>query len=114
MLNNWIYKIIFLDLLKSISYIIIYLGLLSVGPTTPNSKDSASSSKEKKEEKPKKEESREKEKEKDKEKGNKQTASFPPSSNTTDAVRLKCRELLANAIKGNQGRYSWSPIDISS
>ncbi|KAK3914055.1 Transcription elongation factor S-II [Frankliniella fusca] len=71
------------------------------GPATPNSKESASSSKDKKDEKPKKEESREKEREKDKDKSNRQSASFPPTSNTTDAVRLKCRELLANAIKGN-------------
>lgn len=35
---------------------------------------------------------------KDKDKGKKIQSSFPPS-NTTDAVRLKCRELLANAIR---------------
>lgn len=35
-----------------------------------------------------------------KRKEEKKQASFPPS-NTSDSVRLKCRELLANAIKGN-------------
>lgn len=29
----------------------------------------------------------------------KKQASYPPASNTTDAVRLKCRELLANALR---------------
>lgn len=38
-------------------------------------------------------------KEKDKE-AKKIPSSFPPS-NTTDAVRLKCRELLANAIRAD-------------
>lgn len=78
--------------------------LLYLGPATPNNKDSASSSKDKKEDKPKKDDLREKEREKEKEKGNRQSASFPPTSNTTDAVRLKCRELLSNAIKGSAGR----------
>lgn len=71
------------------------------GPATPNNKDSASSSKDKKDDKPKKDDLREKEREKEKEKSNRQSASFPPTSNTTDAVRLKCRELLSNAIKGS-------------
>jgi hypothetical protein len=32
--------------------------------------------------------------------------SFPPaSSNTTDAVRLKCRELLCTAVRGDGGRF---------
>lgn len=35
---------------------------------------------------------------KDKDKGKKLQSSFPPT-NTTDAVRLKCRELLANALR---------------
>lgn len=68
------------------------------GPNTPNSKDSAGSSKKPKdkEEKPKESESKDKEKEK------KMTMSFPPaSSNTTDAVRLKCRELLTTAMRGD-------------
>ncbi|XP_069674401.1 transcription elongation factor S-II isoform X1 [Periplaneta americana] len=68
------------------------------GPNTPNSKDTASSSKKPKdkEEKPKESESKDKEKEK------KMPMSFPPaSSNTTDAVRLKCRELLTTAVRGD-------------
>lgn len=68
------------------------------GPNTPNSKETAGSSKKSKdkEEKPKEVEVKEKEKEK------KMTMSFPPaSSNTTDAVRLKCRELLTTAIRGD-------------
>lgn len=77
--------------------------VLFSGPATPNNKDSASSSKDKKEDKPKKDDLREKEREKEKDKGNRQSASFPPTSNTTDAVRLKCRELLSTAIKGTAG-----------
>jgi transcription elongation factor S-II len=34
--------------------------------------------------------------------------SFPPaSSNTTDAVRLKCRELLCAAVRGDGGRFTF-------
>lgn len=63
----------------------------NAGKETPPS--SSKKSKEK-EDKPKESES----KDKDKDKGKKVSSSFPPS-NTTDAVRLKCRELLANAIR---------------
>ncbi|XP_046990778.1 transcription elongation factor S-II [Schistocerca americana] len=69
------------------------------GSSTPNSKDSGNSSKKTKEkdEKPKETENKEKEKEK-----KPVPTTFPPvSSNTTDAVRLKCRELLAVAIRGD-------------
>lgn len=59
--------------------------------STPNnpSKDNGSSSKSRKD----------KDKKDDKEKDKKLPASFPPQSNTTDAVRLKCRELLTQALK---------------
>jgi len=59
--------------------------------STPNapSKDSASSSKS----------SKSKEKVDKKEEKEKKTHSFPAHSNTTDAVRLKCRELLTHALK---------------
>ncbi|CAH0404678.1 unnamed protein product [Chilo suppressalis] len=60
-------------------------------PTTPT-KDNGSSSKSKKD-------GKDKEKKDDKEKDKKIQASFPPQSNTTDAVRLKCRELLTQAMK---------------
>jgi transcription elongation factor S-II len=72
------------------------------GPNTNNSKDTAGSSKKSKdkEEKPREVESKDKEKEK------KVPTSFPPaSSNTTDAVRLKCRELLCAAVRGDGGRF---------
>ncbi|PNF33794.1 Transcription elongation factor S-II [Cryptotermes secundus] len=68
------------------------------GPNTPNSKDTAGSSKKskEKEEKPRELELKDKEKEK------KMPTTFPPvSSNTTDAVRLKCRELLSTAVRGD-------------
>ncbi|XP_075992063.1 RNA polymerase II elongation factor [Anticarsia gemmatalis] len=55
-------------------------------------KDNGSSSKSKKE-------SKDKDKKDEKEKDKKLPASFPPQSNTTDAVRLKCRELLLQALK---------------
>lgn len=62
--------------------------------SAPNStKESGSSSKSKKDS------SRDKDKKDDKEKDKKLPASFPPQSNTTDAVRLKCRELLTSALK---------------
>ncbi|XP_063223964.1 transcription elongation factor S-II isoform X2 [Bacillus rossius redtenbacheri] len=68
------------------------------GSNTPNSKEPASSSK-----KPKEKEEKPKDNEpKDKEKERKVQSTFPPAtSNTTDAVRLKCRELLTSAIKGD-------------
>ncbi|PSN41752.1 Transcription elongation factor S-II [Blattella germanica] len=68
------------------------------GPNTPSGKDSASSSK-----KPKEKEEKIKDNEnKDKEKEKKMQTTFPPaSSNTTDAVRLKCRELLTTAVRGD-------------
>lgn len=57
---------------------------------------SSSESKEpKKEEKRKEDKSKKEEKEKDK----KLQTSFPPVSVTTDSVRLKCREMLASALK---------------
>lgn len=61
--------------------------------TKPAEKSSSSSSKPKKEkeEKPREEKDREKERSLPKQ--------FPPSSNTTDSVRLKCREMLAAALK---------------
>jgi transcription elongation factor S-II len=82
------------------------------GPNTPNSKDTAGSSKKSKEreEKTKDVESKDKEKEK------KMPTSFPPaSSNTTDAVRLKCRELLSTAVRGDGGRVTiYSRTDIEN
>ncbi|XP_041970326.1 transcription elongation factor S-II [Aricia agestis] len=60
---------------------------------TPAKESSGSSSK------PKKESSKGKDKKDDKEKDKKLPASFPPQSNTADAVRLKCRELLTQALK---------------
>lgn len=56
--------------------------------STP-SKDNGSSSKSKKD----------KDKKDEKDKDKKLPSSFPPQSNTTDAVRLKCRELLTQALK---------------
>lgn len=41
---------------------------------------------------------------KDKDKDKKQPVSFPPS-NTTDSVRLKSRELLANALRQGKSKY---------
>lgn len=60
-------------------------------PNTPN-KESTSSSKPKSKDEDKKPE---REKEKDK----KLPSSFPQSTNTTDAVRLKCREMLIGALR---------------
>nr|CAD7263750.1 unnamed protein product [Timema shepardi] len=69
---------------------------LSPGCNTPNKETGNSSKKPSKEKEDKAKESDVKEKERDR----KSQTSFPPaSSNTTDAVRLKCRELLANAIQ---------------
>lgn len=61
--------------------------------STPGSgsKDNGSSSKSKKD-------SKDKDRKDDRDK-DKKAVSFPPQSNTTDAVRLKCRELLASAMK---------------
>ncbi|XP_054282280.1 transcription elongation factor S-II isoform X1 [Macrosteles quadrilineatus] len=61
--------------------------------TPPSSSKKPSTGSKDKEDKPKEPEKKEKEKE-----VKKAPASFPPS-NTTDAVRLKCRELLCTAIK---------------
>lgn len=58
----------------------------------------SSSSKKPSNNKEKEEKSKESVDSKDKDKGKKLQTSFPPS-NTTDAVRLKCRELLANALR---------------
>ncbi|XP_053606605.1 transcription elongation factor S-II [Plodia interpunctella] len=60
-------------------------------PSTP-SKDNGSSSKSKKD-------GKDKDKKEEKEKDKKLPASFPPQSNTTDAIRIKCRELLTQALK---------------
>ncbi|XP_039279001.1 transcription elongation factor S-II [Nilaparvata lugens] len=67
------------------------------GPNASKDTPASGSKKPKeKEEKPK-----EKEEKESKEKDKKMQSSFPPA-NTTDAVRLKCRELLANAIRTDQ------------
>ncbi|CAH3837018.1 transcription elongation factor S-II [Pieris brassicae] len=63
-----------------------------LSPSTQKESGSSSNSKSKKD-------SKDKEKKEDKEKDKKLPASFPPQSNTTDAVRLKCRELLTQALK---------------
>lgn len=64
------------------------------GTNSSEKSSSSSSSKPKKdkEEKPVREE-------KDRDKDRNLPKQFPPSSNTTDSVRLKCREMLATAIK---------------
>lgn len=59
---------------------------------------SSSDNKESKKEEKRKEEKTKKE-EKEKEKDRKLPSSFPPTSVTTDSVRLKCREMLAAALK---------------
>lgn len=73
------------------------------GNSTSNSK------KEKKEDRPKDD--------KDKEKDKKLPCSFPPVSNTTDSVRLKCREMLAVAIGAEVGGEEFdgcaSPEDLA-
>lgn len=77
-------------------------------PGTP-SKDSGSSSKSKKD-------SKDKERKGDREKDKKLPASFPPQSNTTDAVRLKCRELLTQALKvdgGDNSNSCGSPEELA-
>lgn len=61
--------------------------------TPPSSSSKKPSNNKEKEEKPK-----ESIDSKDKEKGKKLQSSFPPA-NTTDSVRLKCRELLTNALR---------------
>ncbi|CAG9853661.1 unnamed protein product [Phyllotreta striolata] len=64
-----------------------------ISGTNSNEKSSGSSSnkpKKDKDEKPNRE---------DKEKVKTLPKQFPPSSNTTDAVRIKCREMLSSAIK---------------
>lgn len=77
-------------------------------PSTP-SKDSGSSSKSKKD-------SKDKDRKDDKDKDRKLPASFPPQSNTTDAVRLKCRELLTQALKvdgGDNSNSCGSPEELA-
>lgn len=76
-------------------------------PGTPG-KDNGSSSKSKKE-------GKDKDKKDDKEKDKKLQASFPPQSNTTDAVRLKCRELLTQALKvdGEAPNACGSPEELA-
>lgn len=80
----------------------MYQYLTFSGPNS-NNKDTPSSSKKPKEKEDKVKEVEVKEEKKEKEKP--KAMSFPPApSNTTDAVRLKCREMLANAIKGDGGK----------
>ncbi|XP_034824724.1 transcription elongation factor S-II [Maniola hyperantus] len=76
--------------------------------STPG-KESGSSSK------PKKDSSKDKERKDEKEKDKKLPASFPPQSNTTDAVRLKCRELLTQALKtdGENPNSCGSPEELA-
>lgn len=67
--------------------------------SSDNSKSSSSTEvKETKKEEKRKEEKPKKE-DKEKEKDKKLQTSFPPTSVTTDSVRLKCREMLAAALK---------------
>lgn len=75
--------------------------LSSSGNSTKESSGGSSKpKKESKEEKPAKEET------KDRDKDRKLQSSFPPSSsNTTDAVRLKCREMLAAALATDQEEF---------
>lgn len=63
------------------------------GPNTPNKEPTTSSKPKSKDKDDKPKEDREKEKDK------KLQNAFPPSSNTTDAVRLKCREMLVGALR---------------
>ncbi|CAH0556874.1 unnamed protein product [Brassicogethes aeneus] len=63
------------------------------GSGTPGKESSSSSSKPKKEKEEKKPAKEEKERDKEQ-----KTTSYPPNSNTTDSVRLKCREMLSAAI----------------
>ena len=67
--------------------------------TTPTS-----SAKKPKPKEDKKEDEDKKAKEKEKEKERARQTSFP-AANTTDAVRLKCRELLAGALKSDGGKF---------
>ncbi|CAG9771845.1 unnamed protein product [Ceutorhynchus assimilis] len=62
----------------------------SSGGSSDNNKESSKKEEKRKEEKPKKEE---------KEKDKKLQSSFPASTITTDSVRLKCRDMLAAAIR---------------
>ncbi|KAJ8920905.1 hypothetical protein NQ315_015698 [Exocentrus adspersus] len=64
-------------------------------PRTNSSSDKSSSSSAK----PKKQKEEKSKEEKDKERERNLPKQFPASSNTTDSVRLKCREMLASAIK---------------
>ncbi|CAG2059999.1 unnamed protein product, partial [Timema podura] len=85
---------------------------LSPGCNTPSKETGNSSKKPSKEKEDKAKESDVKEKERDR----RSQTSFPPaSSNTTDAVRLKCRELLANAIQldGEVPEGCASPEDLA-
>nr|CAD7447252.1 unnamed protein product [Timema bartmani] len=85
---------------------------LSPGCNTPSKETGNSSKKPNKEKEDKAKESDVKEKERDR----RSQTSFPPaSSNTTDAVRLKCRELLANAIQldGEVPEGCASPEDLA-
>ncbi|KAJ2944606.1 hypothetical protein O0L34_g3960 [Tuta absoluta] len=75
-------------------------------PSTPSKEGNSSKSKR---------EGKDKEKKDDKDKDKKLQASFPPQSNTTDAVRLKCRELLACALKveGEQPNSCGTPEELA-
>nr|CAD7458022.1 unnamed protein product [Timema tahoe] len=82
------------------------------GCNTPSKETGNSSKKPNKEKEDKAKEFDVKEKERDR----RSQTSFPPaSSNTTDAVRLKCRELLANAIQldGEVPEGCASPEDLA-
>lgn len=66
---------------------------INLGKSSSSSDAKESKKEEKrKEDKPKKD---------DRERDRKLPTAFPPTSVTTDSVRLKCREMLANAIKTN-------------
>lgn len=73
-----------------------------------NAKEPGSSSKPKKDKEEKNREDKEREKD-----GKKLPTQFPPpSSNTTDAVRLKCRELLAGALNTDKEEYEGRHLNV--
>lgn len=65
--------------------------------------------------KPKKEKEEKVREEKEREKDRKLPTQFPPpSSNTTDAVRLKCREMLAAAINVDKEEFEGKSQNINN
>lgn len=73
-----------------------------------NPKESSGSSS-----KPKKEKEEKGREEKEREKDKKLPTQFPPpSTNTTDAVRLKCREMLAAAINADKEEFEGKDVFI--